>query len=772
MSWNELLNTIDEEVNQNSPIIKKKQKEKVLFEKIAREVLDDRIEEIDLKGAAQTVGTAVKSGWQKLVGKIKEVAMFGFSFFGAALGKLTNGKFVLFNAAGKILTPEAEKAEFQKVAGKDLLTMTMQGKGFKIPLHISDSMNTVVGTTVLKPGVGMMYVGSSKTPGIQESIDYELNEAEPDSEEELFKLRRTIMKGIQSSEARSALSNTEKKTFKAKPVDITQGQFIEILKELMDNVAKGRTLEGGDIQTIGLYAPSGWGKTNIIKNLGEKNFNIMRLELDKVQIDMLAGFPYLADVESADEKTKKDRMEVARKVVRVAESDILPPHDAPGNWLMFFDEFNRAEAEKMAAVMNLLMSGELGNAASGGGYKLPKNVVNILAMNTQTEENLFDTMHEVKDLDIATLGRIQDIYHGRQSLVSYSANFATRPWEAIDKRGKKYYLETRIAPILLNYMLFMATKEGGLKDDAPFTEVIKVAQKQGKAEGGGGSKLTSARTWTQVTDSMHTKAVSLWDKKSDEEKAKWDKAAEELRDDIKSNKESLIDSRGKDLGKKLPVDIELYRFGAWWRDGRTQADLLTHQSAKFGDEGEDFVNSMIREYRKVAQRGISDEEVLLNYRDHRDFIKNNFSQLGFGTEAQLLARLILVIKGFKNTNTIKKLMNKRGWKIHPSGVITQIYQTIKALYGDLQFNEDDFIGFAHLVESFAKEELEVFQELHRKMAGRWDNYVESLKRKLKTKSMVEKELEGLSKKKKPKTKKKEDEKANEEVTEFLRKLGR
>jgi hypothetical protein len=59
------------------------------------------------------------------------------------------------------------------------------------------------------------------------------------------------------------------------------------------------------------------------------------------------------------------------------------------------------------------------------------------------------------------------------------------------------------------------------------------------------------------------------------------------------------------------------------------------------------------------------------------------------------------------------------------------------------------------------------------MAGEWDDYLDALKKKLKTKSMVEKELEKISSEGKKSKKKKgeEEEEANEGyVVNFLKQL--
>lgn len=791
-NWDKLIKEMNDELSSEKQIVKKKVVEQKFFESLAKEIIEQELTELDLKTAGQAVvktakkaAGAVQRAWMKVKTKIKEVAQFGFRF-GVALGKTKDNKFVLFNKQGNIQTPAANKASFESIGQKKLLTLTYTYPDFSMPLQFSDSLNRIVGTSVLNKNkkIGIMYVQNNIKSQIREGIDYTLplldEQDEDDDVEELGRLQEITFRSMEDPESIARLTNTEDKPIRAKPVDITQAEFQNKLASLMDSVAAGGLAEGGDIPTVGIYADSGWGKTTVINNVAKSlEFNYFRLELDKVPTDVIMGFPYLADVEDADSSVKEDRMSRARKVVQMAESDILPPHKAAGNWLMFFDEFNRADTEKMAAVMNLLMTGELGGASTARGsgpkgksvaekYRLPEKVVIVIAMNTGTEDNLMDATNGVQNIDIATLGRIPTIYKGKHSVTSFLKAFGSKPYLHKTKDGSTYYVPNRLAPILMNYMLHLSTEAGGYDPQKALTMPIGV--QKGKA--GGGEKSTSPRLWTQVTDEMLRLAKQRWDKMSDDEKSQYKSKAEDLMKEVQKNKHGVVDTKGREIKSDPSKDVGDYLFGAWWRDPVVQAELATEVSGMFGDEGKEFVDNIIREWRKVAQRGISIDEMILNYAKKRSLIKKNFRQLGFGTKPQLLANVFNNLKKYSSPGEIETYMKKRGWPVlSKEGIVDQIAQTLEVLYKDLKFDHDDFVALSHLIHNAAKDDHPVFRPLHRIMAGEWDDYIEALKKKLKTKSMVEKELDKLGGEKKKGKEEEGDEEANEgKVASFLKQL--
>lgn len=791
MSWNDLLKSINEEVGTPGAVISsKKPKEKVLFEKIARELLEDRVDEIDLKATGQKIAgvakkavTAVKRGWQALTGKIKEVAMRGFKL-GVAVGKTVAGKFVLFNKGGKILTPEAENAQIKKTAsGKKTLALTYKTKAGNMDIHLSDKLNRGFGTQLTKAGDGIFFVLEPKAAGVVEGIDYQASEILTEADEEDYSTMAEVDKlvfGSFADEGSEALKASEDKPLKIASVEVSYEDFNEELSSLLRRVKEGNVLKGSKIKSLAIYAPTGWGKTEIIGKAAEANdYHFFPVELQKVPVELLTGFPYLEDAESADDDVKEDRLRRAMKIVKMAPSQFLPPTGSPDNWLLFFDEFNRADMEKMSAVMNLLLTGELGGAAelvtskktskkTLDRYKLPEKTVVVLAMNTGTQKNIADSINAVKDMDIATLERVHRVLFGKYHAPSWFKNFATLPYVAETKSGKQFVTLTRVAPIIMNFVQQEMKTKTGLDPEKPFLMPVKVAG--GEPGSGGGERTTSPRSFTMIADDMIERGIDQWQSLSKEAQDKFTKTAEKIKKQVEEKWPEVL-KKDKKAPKNPPSDVDLYKFAAWFNAAQNQVRLLAMESPELGDEGKDYIGKMIRSFIKRGKEGITEEDILFNYKAIREQVKN-LANIGFGTKPQLLARLYNALSKYKTEEDVVKFMEEKGIPIlSKQGMIEQLYQTFKAMYKDLDFDTDDFIGFTHLIESAAKEDKsKLFRQLHAKMAGKWEVYVENLKKSLKTKSQVEKELEAISKGGKGTAAEAPEEKAESKIINFLKNL--
>jgi hypothetical protein len=776
MGWNKLLNAIKEEVNESAPIIKKKPKEKILFEKIAHEVLDDKLDEIDVKAAAQStvkqISGVLRKGWQALKNKIKEVASIGFRL-GVAVGKLFNGKYVLFTKHGEIITPPADDAKIKKIAsGKKPIALTYKSKAGPMDCPMSDKLNRGFGTQITKDGDGVFFVIAPQMAGIKEGVHYSARELLVEAEKEDISTMGEIDKLVFDSftgRGAEALKSTSEKPPKIAPVEVTYEDFRAELLSLLNRVKEGKVLKDSTIKVLAIYAPTGWGKTKIIGDLAkEAGYHYFPLELQKVDINIIQGFPYLEDAEAADDDTKEDRLRRATKVVKMAPSEFLPPTGHPDNWLLFFDEFNRADTEKMSAVMNLLLTGELGGAANMvrdkkteqkklDRYKLPEKVVVVLAMNTGMQKGVYDSVNQVRDLDIATLERVHRVLHGKYHATSWARSFALKPYSTTSKSGDKIWLDTRIPRIILNFIVDQMKTKTGIDPEKPFLLPVQVAT--GEPGMGGGERTTSPRAWTFVADQMIEKGHEQWNTLSDDAKNKYI-------DDAKSLMKQISE---KD--PEAPKDPKDYLFAAWFKAAPNQIRLAAQEAPELGDKGVEYVGKMIRSFIKKGKEGISDEDILLNYKAVREQIKKNFKNLGFGTEAQLLARLFSALSKFKTEAEVLKYMDQKSIPIlSKQGVVEQLFQTFKALNKDLDFNPDDFATFTHLVDQAAKSgDNELLLKLHRKMAGKWEVYVENLKKKIQTKSQVEKELEKIGKGKKE-SEKPESEEENEGLKNFIKGL--
>lgn len=791
MGWDNLLESMSSELNRKQTVSKRKDPEARLFEQIAIEVTrDDEMDEA-FGDTVKKAGKAVKRGWMKLKGKIKEVARWGFRL-GVAVGKTLSGKFVLFNTSGTILTPEADKIGYEKMKGSGKKALTLEYnvvplKGKNMKFYMDDKLSFGFGTGFDSTGGGLLYVIEPKNPGLREGIDYQnyqiLDEADDKEKAAMAALADAEAAVFDSFTGPGAdiLSRSEDEMPSVAPVDVDYDDFQAELGSLMDMVKAGEVLKGAaPVKKLGIYAPTGWGKSQIIEGAAKKkDFFYFPLELQKVDINVIAGFPYLDEVselENLPSDVKADRLSRAKKIVRIAPSQFLPPGGAPGNWLLFFDEFNRADTEKMAAVMNLLLTGELGGAAElvkkGDSeteelekYKLPKKVVVVLAMNTATQTGVKSALNAVNDMDIATLERVPRILYGRYHVTSWLANFGNKPYLAELESGQELPLPTRIPPIITNFLIQVAKEKSGGKLDpdaqeAPFLLPIKVAQKRG-ARGGGGERTTSPRSWTVIADRMIEDGYQMFKTLDMKDVAeRYGKRAERIKAQIKKTKPSAPDNNDQ------------YLFAAWFQDGNNQEKLLAKQSPELGEEGVEYITRMIVSYRKKAREGVSIEEVLLNYKTVRPLFMKSFSNLGFGSQSQFLKNVVHALNGFKSEEDLINSMNERGVPIiSKKGAAEQIFQTIKQIQKDLDMNADDFISFAHLVDA-AKSDNELLAQIARKMAGKWDTYIKALDMKYKTKSEIEKELKQGKSSGKEAADEDEGEGSNEELANLFGKLGR
>lgn len=786
MSWDSLLESMSQEINRKRTVYKRKEPEARLFEQIAIEVTKE--DQLDEREMLKKAGEAIKRGWMKLKGKIKEVARWGFRL-GVAVGKTLSGKFVLFNTSGNILTPEAEKIGYKKMKGSNKSTLTLEYnvvplKGKNMEIHMDDKLSFGFGTGFGPHGEGIMYVVNPKAPGLREGIDYkqsqllEATDKEKEAQAALAAAETAVFDSFTGPGA-EILSRSEDEMPEVAPVDVDYDDFKKELKSLMQMVKEDEVLADSKVKNLAIYAPTGWGKSQIIESVAnEMDYFYFPLELQKVDINVIAGFPYLADaneIKEAPDDVKAERLSAAKKIVKIAGSQYLPPSKSPGAWLLFFDEFNRADTEKMAAVMNLLLTGELGGAAElvrkGDDekqdldrYRLPDKVVIVLAMNTAQQSGIKSAINAVQDLDIATLERVHRVLHGRYHATSWFSNFAHKPFIAKLKNGKSFPMLSRIPPIITNYIIEIMKAKGGGKltsdaQEAAFLLPIKVAQKKG-ARGGGGERTTSPRSWTVVADRMLEDGYQLFKTLNTEAvKDRYGKRAEQIQKEIKKT------------DADAPDNIDEYLFAAWIQDANNQEKLLAQQSAEFGDEGKEFIYRMIISYRKRAKEGISIEEILLNYKVVRPLFMKSFENLGFGGHAQFLKNIVQTLNGFKSEEELIKTMEERGIPIiSKKGALEQIFQTIKQIQKDLNMNADDFVSFAHLVDA-GKAENQLLNGLAKKMAGKWDTYIQALEMKYKTKSEIEKELKKGSDTGSPKNPEPGEAEANEELGALLSRIS-
>lgn len=317
-----------------------------------------------------------------------------------------------------------------------------------------------------------------------------------------------------------------------------------------------------------VYGETGTGKSEIIKALAEKEGDGVyhKLEIQKVPIEELQGFPYL-------HKNKKEQT-----VVRLAQPTVLPPTDDDKLWILHLDEYNKADTESMAAVMNLVLNGEIGGSADyneetgkSEKYKLPKRTVIIGSGNRKIQKNV-SSFNSVNNFDTATAERWhRNIYIGYNAPAWLSA-FAFKPFEV-----SGVTLPTRV-PSILCYYIFDKFMEDG-KVESPF--LIPKNNNEGDDEEG--DSTMSPRAWTLVANNMIFDMMEEWNAK-----------------------------------KKKPEET----FENFYQDPNVQIRALINNISEFGIEnGKDLVRDIIGKYAYFAENRVLPEDVLFNYVSVRDKIK-------------------------------------------------------------------------------------------------------------------------------------------------------
>jgi len=341
-----------------------------------------------------------------------------------------------------------------------------------------------------------------------------------------------------------------------------------------------------------IYGDTGVGKSAIIKALAEEEGDCIyhKLEIQKVPIEELQGFPYL-------HKNKKEQT-----VVRLAQPTVLPPTDDDKLWILHLDEYNKADTESMAAVMNLVLNGEIGGSADyneetgkSEKYKLPKRTVIIGSGNRKIQKNV-SSFNSVNNFDTATAERWhRNIYIGYNA-PSWLSSFAFKPFEINNLK-----LPTRV-PSILCYYIFDKFMEDG-KVETPF--LIPKNNNEGDEEG---DSTMSPRAWTLVANNMIFDMIEKWNKKE------------------KDPKETFAD---------------------FYQNPNVQIRALINNISEFGIEnGKDLVRDIIGKYAYFSENRVLPEDVLFNYVAVRDKIKELSKKKG-----AMLYLLLSVAHSIKEIDT-------------------------------------------------------------------------------------------------------------------------
>lgn len=336
------------------------------------------------------------------------------------------------------------------------------------------------------------------------------------------------------------------------------------------NLTKNGIKFGETFHSVFVWGPTGTGKTEIIKQIAQQHDAIYhKIEIQKVPIEELQGFPYLH--KSKDGKT----------VVRLAHPTDLPPSDDKRLWVFHLDEFNKADTDDMAAVMNLVLNGEIGGSAdyneetgASEKYRLPERTVIIGSGNPKEQKNV-SSFNSVNNFDIATAERWHRNLYIKYDAPSWLASYAFKPFEW---NGMK--LSTRVPGIIAFYVL-----DKFIEDSNPETPFL-VSKSIFDTEEDESESTMSPRAWTLASNEIIADAFMEWETLDKKEKTKYNDS-----------------------------------FDDYLQSPNVQIKHLINNVYEFGSKGKELVSDIIARYSYFAENRVLPEDVIYNYVDHRNKIK-------------------------------------------------------------------------------------------------------------------------------------------------------
>lgn len=379
---------------------------------------------------------------------------------------------------------------------------------------------------------------------------------------------------------KSFILNDSFKKYSIPETTVNYSQLKEELKRLI-NIAKTNLTLDGTRPSVFIFGPTGIGKTEIVKSISEESGAIFhKIEPQKVPIEELQGFPYL--------HSKDD----GSKVVKLASPTILPPSDDERLWVLFLDEFNKADTESMAAIMNLVLNGEIGgfadfNEKTGKSekYRLPKRCVIVGAGNMREQDGSTET-NQVNTFDIATAERWHRVLYLKYDLPSWLDSFALNPYPVLHS-GRVLDFPTRIPNIILNYLINVYIDT--MKPDAPFLEP-KPLENEYEV-----SSTMSPRAWTLLANSMISDFI---------------------------------------LNYEDPVSA--------FMDVNKQVDVLTRNVNELGLNGKNLAEKIIASFKFNYDNNITPDQIFHNYSEIQSSMRNVVK--GFGMRTYYIVELAEYIK--------------------------------------------------------------------------------------------------------------------------------
>lgn len=451
---------------------------------------------------------------------------------------------------------------------------------------------------------------------------------------------------------------TNSNSFNIPNVETTTMDYEQLKKELnrIISIAKSGVSVDGTKQSLFIFGPTGTGKTEIVKQVAEASGAIFhKLEPQKVPIEELQGFPYLHAKENGE------------KVVKLASPTILPPSGDKNLWVLFLDEFNKADTESMAAIMNLILNGEIGgfadfNEKTGKSekYRLPERCVIIGAGNMAEQKGSTET-NQVNNFDIATAERWHRVVYVDYNLSSWLESFALNEY-TVKYEEKDYTFPSRVPSIVLNYLLTVYQDTG--KEDAPFL-IPKPIENEKEV-----SSTMSPRAWTLLSNAMISDFL---------------------------------------INYKNPVEA--------FCNPTEQMKVLANNVAELGMNGKLIAEKIISSFKFNYDNNITPEEIFKSYKDVQTKMRK--IKESYGMKTYYIVELADYIKNygvFENQEKDFELSKKT----------LQYVANVSTFFADVEASAEDLMSFISTLNvgtNFGKNFSQALSQLNKKYATAYSAFI-------------------------------------------------
>lgn len=368
------------------------------------------------------------------------------------------------------------------------------------------------------------------------------------------------------------LIQLDKKDFSIEKTKKSIVNSIELVEEIKNLIIKTTNIDNGGLpRSLFIEGPTGNGKTEIVKNVAiEMGCKFHSLEIQKVPIESVIGFPYLSG----------NQGETDRKTLLTSPTN-LPPSDSEDIWVLFLDEFNKADTEEQASFMNLILNGEIGGSSfydkkiqKSIKYKLPNKTIVIGAGNPREQKNS-SSLNSVNERDIATDERWHRRVYFNYDAESWLNNFAIK-----DYKFQNQIISLRVCPIITQFIYQRYLEEGS---DAPFI----IPKKNSSVSEESGSTF-SPRAWTLASD-------------------------------------SILEDAYNDF---IFIEKDKLSFEEWFYQPEVQIEYLQKNVYEFGFYGNEIVDIMIANYLSFLQSLMPVEDLLYDCEKYKIKLKSLINKRG------------------------------------------------------------------------------------------------------------------------------------------------